>query len=80
VKRLEELLRAGVDVDQREEDTGNTALMFACQCGQRQAMFYLVDKVRVVGWCLFVSLMLCVLKRVRALMRRMFTGPQHCTS
>jgi hypothetical protein len=35
----------GVPVDYRDEDTGNTPLMVACQSGQRQAMFYLVEQV-----------------------------------
>merc|ERR1711991_715039 len=30
--------------DYRDEDTGNTPLMVACQSGQRQAMFFLVEQ------------------------------------
>lgn len=45
VKNLEIMLKMGVPVDYRDEDTGNTPLMVACQAGQRQAMFYLVEQV-----------------------------------
>lgn len=38
------MLKLGVPVDYRDEDTGNTPLMVACQAGQRQAMFYLVEQ------------------------------------
>jgi hypothetical protein len=44
VKNLEIMLKLGVPVDYRDEDTGNTPLMVACQSGQRQAMFYLVEQ------------------------------------
>ena len=44
VKNLEIMLKLGVPVDYRDEDTGNTPLMIACQSGQRQAMFYLVEQ------------------------------------
>lgn len=44
VKNLEIMLKMGVPVDYRDEDTGNTPLMVACQSGQRQAMFYLVEQ------------------------------------
>ncbi len=45
VKNLEIMLKLGLPVDYRDEDTGNTPLMVACQSGQRQAMFYLVEQV-----------------------------------
>lgn len=44
VKNLEIMLKLGLPVDYRDEDTGNTPLMVACQAGQRQAMFYLVEQ------------------------------------
>lgn len=43
VKEMEVLLQHGVAVDYRDEDTGNTPLLVACQAGQRQAIFFLVE-------------------------------------
>merc|ERR1712137_780856 len=44
VKRLNELLELGVDVNQIDTDTGNTALHMACTKGQKHAIFFLVDQ------------------------------------
>jgi len=44
VKRLSELLELGVDVNQIDTDTGNTALHMACTKGQKHALFFLVDE------------------------------------
>merc|ERR1712100_468767 len=44
VKRLNELLELGVDVNQIDTDTGNSALHMACTKGQKHALFFLVDQ------------------------------------
>jgi len=44
VKRLSELLGEGVDINQRDKDTGNTALIYAAIKGQKHALYYLVDQ------------------------------------
>eukprot|EP01104_Vermistella_antarctica_P010786 TRINITY_DN2912_c0_g1_i1.p1 TRINITY_DN2912_c0_g1~~TRINITY_DN2912_c0_g1_i1.p1 ORF type:complete len:634 (-),score=157.98 TRINITY_DN2912_c0_g1_i1:79-1980(-) len=44
VKRMSELLAAGVDVDQRDPDSDNTALHVAATKGQKHALYYLVDQ------------------------------------
>mmetsp|Transcript_49822 Transcript_49822/g.125253 ORF Transcript_49822/g.125253 Transcript_49822/m.125253 type:complete len:546 (+) Transcript_49822:188-1825(+) len=43
VKRLQEILASGVDVNQCDTDTGNNALHHAAQKGQRHALFFLVE-------------------------------------
>mmetsp|Transcript_8681 Transcript_8681/g.13186 ORF Transcript_8681/g.13186 Transcript_8681/m.13186 type:complete len:446 (+) Transcript_8681:38-1375(+) len=44
VKRLEELIEGGVEVDSRDSDNGNTPLIVACSKGQKHAMMYLVEQ------------------------------------
>merc|ERR1712137_741412 len=44
VKKLTELLNLGVDINQRDTGTGNTALHQAAMKGQKHALFFLVDQ------------------------------------
>lgn len=44
VPGLEECLEAGVDINIKDHDSGNTALMMASNTGQKHAIFFLVEQ------------------------------------
>jgi Ankyrin repeats (3 copies)/Ras association (RalGDS/AF-6) domain len=43
VRRVEELVRGGCDVDMRDSDTGNTPLILAASKGQKHVLMWLVE-------------------------------------
>ena len=54
VKRLNELLEMGVDINQRDTDSGNTGLHQAASKGQKHALYFLVDQG--IDVCSFLSI------------------------
>ena len=53
VKVLNELLEMGIDINQRDPDSGNSALHIACLKGQKHSIYFLVDRgIDVLFYCI----------------------------